>query len=136
MKVSSRVIKVALSAALAIGGVSAAVVGTAAPSALAASSTRCHFTSAQPELEDGSRGTAVIQAQCELNFAWVSQFHNGNLTEDGIFGSRTLGATAGFQSCAGLAVDGIIGPKTWAALNSFTAHGPCIPQVTVPQSRH
>jgi peptidoglycan hydrolase-like protein with peptidoglycan-binding domain len=133
MKVSSRVIKVALSATLAIGGITGAIVG-AAPSALAASSADCHFTSAQPELKDGSRGAAVMQAQCELNFAWVAQFHNGNLTEDGIFGSKTLSATELFQFCAGIAQDGIIGPQTWTMLNFYTLHGPCIPQTTIPQS--
>ena len=133
MKVSSRVIKVALSATLAIGG-AAAAVGASAPSAFAASSPSCHFTSAQPELKDGSSGTAVIQAQCELNFAWVAQFHNGNLTEDGKFGPKTLSAVKGFQTCEGIASDGIIGPQTWKMLNSFTLHGPCIEQVTIPQS--
>lgn len=124
MKVSSRVIKVALSATLAIG-VTGAIVGAAAPSAFAASSADCHFTSAQPELKDGSRGTAVMQAQCELNFAYVQQFHNGNLVEDGIFGSKTLAAVKDFQTCEGIAVDGIIGPKTWADLN-FWVNGPLL----------
>ena len=122
MKVSSRVIKVALSATLAIGG-AVAVVGVSAPSAFAASSANCHFTSAQPELKEGSSGTAVIQVQCELNFAYVAQFHNGNLVEDGKFGAKTLAAVKGFQQCDGLAVDGIVGPKTWAQLNNFAASG-------------
>lgn len=122
MKVSSRVMKVALATTLAIGG-AAAAVGASAPSAFAASSANCHFTSAQPELKDGSSGTAVVQAQCELNFAYVAQFHNGNLVEDGKFGAKTLAAVKGFQQCDGLAVDGIIGPKTWAQLNNFAAHG-------------
>ena len=134
MRFTSRMRFIALSAALAIGGTTAAVVGVGAPSAFAASSTRCHFTSAQPELKDGSTGTAVIQAQCELNVAWVSQFHNGNLTEDGIFGSKTLAATKGFQWCTGLAQDGIIGPKTWAALNEWTAAGGSCNVTTLPTS--
>ena len=38
------------------------------------------------------------------------------LTEDGIFGMRTYTAVRSFQSKKGLEVDGICGPKTWAAL--------------------
>jgi lysozyme len=75
-----------------------------------------------------------MQAQCELNFAWVYQFHNGGLVEDGQFGPATRTATKQFQTCAGLAADGIIGPNTWRSLNSWVASGrSCKVQVTLPQ---
>lgn len=38
---------------------------------------------------------------------------------DGIFGSRTESAVRAFQSANGLAVDGIVGPNTWASLVSI-----------------
>lgn len=39
-----------------------------------------------------------------------------NLTEDGVYGTRTKNAVAAFQASAGLKADGICGPKTWHAL--------------------
>lgn len=135
MKVSSRVRNVALAAGIAVGGISAVVVGTSAsaPTASAASSQRCHFTNAQPEIKYGSRGAAVMQAQCELNFAWVYQFHHGGLAEDGIFGAQTRAATKAFQGCAGIAQDGIIGPRTWSWLNLWAHTSGCFYQATLPQ---
>lgn len=40
----------------------------------------------------------------------------GNITADAIYGQRTKAAVAAFQSVHDLTVDGICGPKTWAAL--------------------
>jgi len=37
---------------------------------------------------------------------------------DGSFGSKTLSAVRAFQKSRGLAVDGVVGPKTRAALNA------------------
>lgn len=87
-------------------------------------SSLCHFTSAQPEISQGSTGVAVEQAQCELNWAYAyghsTNYGNGpyrGLTEDGDFGPLTSAATHNFQSCVHIASDGIIGPDTWAELN-------------------
>ena len=38
---------------------------------------------------------------------------------DGDFGKDTLAAVKAFQQDRGLKVDGIVGPKTWAALGTI-----------------
>ncbi len=60
-----------------------------------------------------SQAPYVKQAQQLLNAKNGSQ-----LTVDGKFGSLTLTATKSFQKARGLVVDGVIGPKTWAALDA------------------
>lgn len=58
----------------------------------------------------GSHGTAVAAWQRRLARRW------GYLVKvDGSFGARTQRATRGFQHDHRLEVDGIVGPKTWAA---------------------
>jgi peptidoglycan hydrolase-like protein with peptidoglycan-binding domain len=108
---------VAASAALLAGG-------ALAPSAFASTSqvkphalsSLCGFTSAQPTLAEGSSGTAVKQAQCELNWAYANG-HGSTLAVDGSFGPKTLAVTRAFQSCVHISVDGVIGPNTWSELN-------------------
>lgn len=56
-------------------------------------------------IRKGSRGDTVAVLQRKLN-----------LIADGIFGSITDEAVRDFQKSHGLAADGIVGPKTWAAL--------------------
>ena len=43
----------------------------------------------------------------------------GIIPADGDFGSITDGGVKGFQAAAGLTADGIVGPKTWAALDEL-----------------
>lgn len=64
----------------------------------------------KPMLRRGSRGSAVVELQQRLGRTGFP------LQADGIFGIRTDAAVRSFQSAKGLAVDGIVGPKTWAAL--------------------
>lgn len=79
----------------------------------------CSYTAAEPQLAYGSTGIAVQQAQCELD-----SVINGptSITIDGIFGSQTQQWTRTFQKCARLAVDGIIGPQTWGAMDYWSNH--------------
>jgi lysozyme len=116
-----RVAAVAVSV-VAAGG---AMLATGAP-AHAASSGLCSYTNSQPEITVGAQGTAVKQAQCELNWAYAyahsTNYGNGSyngLTVDGDFGQNTEAATKNFQkNCMGATnPDGIIGPNTWSALN-------------------
>ncbi|CFX91818.1 3D domain [Syntrophomonas zehnderi OL-4] len=59
----------------------------------------------------GSRGTEVETVQKALN---SQGYWCGNV--DGIFGPKTYAAVTKFQKDKGLVVDGIVGPKTKAAL--------------------
>jgi uncharacterized protein (TIGR02594 family) len=61
---------------------------------------------------------------------------------DGIWGRKTIEAVKAFQKGSGLAADGIVGPKTWDALNasvSFAAPvltGPALPVWYIEAQRH
>ena len=66
----------------------------------------------RPTIRKGSRGEYVTLMQTML----VNRGYSlGNV--DGIFGARTDAAVREFQKANGLAVDGVCGPKTWAALD-------------------
>jgi hypothetical protein len=67
---------------------------------------------APPTIWIGSTGHWVTVAQQDLNRHGASP----KLITDGIFGSKTEGATMAFQKAQRLHVDGIVGPLTWAAL--------------------
>ncbi|HLT61660.1 MAG TPA: glucosaminidase domain-containing protein [Microlunatus sp.] len=67
----------------------------------------------RPTLREGSRGQAVEQAQTLLN-----QKGDYGLAVDGVFGARTKAAVVDFQTRNGLTADGVIGPRTWTALES------------------
>ena len=61
-------------------------------------------------LHISSQGAAVTKLQQRLNDLGAS------IGVDGIFGKGTKQAVANFQTKKGLTADGIVGPKTWAAL--------------------
>lgn len=63
-------------------------------------------------LRKGMTGTDVRQAQDRLNL------HGAKLAEDGDFGAKTEDAVKAFQKAKKLAVDGVIGPQTTAALKT------------------
>ena len=66
----------------------------------------------QPTLRRGDRGDAVKILQtwlCDKGYTVVI---------DGIFGDETYEAVKAYQADHGLTVDGVVGPKTWSALNN------------------
>jgi Putative peptidoglycan binding domain len=67
----------------------------------------------RPTLRQGSRGDAVRTLQVTLN-RWYPRLPS--LAQDGVFGPATRARVIYFQNRAGLTVDGIVGPKTWAGL--------------------
>ncbi len=70
-----------------------------------------------PTLRKGSKGEYVTLLQTKL----VSKGYSvGPCGIDGDFGSATLAAVKQVQRDNGLAVDGIVGKNTWAALNDTT----------------
>ena len=80
------------------------------PAADAASPAPAQAT-VQPVLRLGSRGAAVIQLQRRLI---ALRYDVGPV--DGVFGSQTFHGVVAFQKVNGLSRDGIVGPRTWAAL--------------------
>jgi len=66
----------------------------------------------------GSTGDAVRGVQEEFTFRNLSGNSNQGLAVDGIFGPKTRAAVRGFQQALGITVDGIVGPVTWRALVS------------------
>jgi N-acetylmuramoyl-L-alanine amidase len=68
-------------------------------------------TAVQPTLRLGSRGASVTYLQRRLA---ALRYDVG--TVDGVFGSSTYHGVVAFQKVNGLSRDGIVGPRTWAAL--------------------
>ena len=68
----------------------------------------------RPNLRRGSTGEDVKYLQNRLNAIGF-----GSLVVDGIFGAATEEAVKKFQGNYGLTVDGIVGPQTWAKLETI-----------------
>jgi peptidoglycan hydrolase-like protein with peptidoglycan-binding domain len=64
------------------------------------------------QVQRGSTGSAVRAVQHSLRFAYGFT----SLAVDGIFGPRTQAAVRSFQSRFRIGVDGIVGPITWNTL--------------------
>ena len=62
-------------------------------------------------VRSGSKGSAVISVQKELKAAGINP---GPI--DGEFGAKTRAAVVAYQRKHHLAVDGVVGAKTWSAL--------------------
>ena len=66
----------------------------------------------------GSTGDAVRGVQEEFQFRNLSGNPGQGLAVDGVFGPKTRAAVRAFQQALGITVDGIVGPVTWRALVS------------------
>ncbi|HEX5751214.1 MAG TPA: peptidoglycan-binding protein [Archangium sp.] len=77
---------------------------------------------APPTLRLNASGPAVTSLQNKLQAAG---FNPG--AADGSFGPKTLAAVKAFQKAKGLEADGVVGPKTWSALDKATAPKPSTP---------
>jgi peptidoglycan hydrolase-like protein with peptidoglycan-binding domain len=93
-------------------------------------------TESFPSLKQGLCGPEVEYLQRQLQAAG---FFEG--TVDGVFDAKTKAAVMAFQRARGLEVNGIAGPKTWAALDTrrgtglrpMLKRGDCEPAVLVLQ---
>ena len=68
----------------------------------------------RPTLRKGSSGQYVTLLQTKLI---QLDYDLSPYGADGSFGAKTLSAVKAFQGYSGLTADGIVGPKTWAALD-------------------
>lgn len=80
-----------------------------------------------PTLRIGDTGDDVIYLQTLLSSAGEP------LKADGKFGTATDRAVRAFQATNGLTVDGVVGPNTWAALESAAAHDEEAPDDFAPE---
>jgi peptidoglycan hydrolase-like protein with peptidoglycan-binding domain len=69
-----------------------------------------------PTLRSGSTGVAVRGLQRRLLGAG---YGTDEIEIDGHFGPQTEAAVKAFQEASGLEADGVVGPKTWAALDEL-----------------
>lgn len=69
-----------------------------------------------PTLRRGDSGEAVVYLQTLLCDA------GDTIRVDGEFGQNTEASVRAFQQAEGLTVDGVVGAKTWAALEAATGH--------------
>jgi peptidoglycan hydrolase-like protein with peptidoglycan-binding domain len=84
----------------------------------------------QPTIREGARGEPVRRAQRALHR--TGGF--GDVLVDGVFGPDTRRKVEAFQHSSRLVADGVVGPRTWAALPDGApmpelregAHGPVV----------
>jgi len=95
------------------------------------SSLKNEVASRRPTQRKDSTGPRVAEIQVRLK---VHGFNAGK--PDGIFGINTEKAVKKFQLAKGLKPDGVVGPKTWAALDAAPKQpGPTTGGVSVQQLR-
>ncbi len=106
----------AVGATVTAGPESVAPAGAVAPAEAAGWECGYDHRATPPTVSYGSDGRTVREAQCLL----VSLGYGvGSSGIDGRFGPATRSAVRAFQSDHGLAVDGIVGPRTWHGLRNY-----------------
>jgi hypothetical protein len=116
----NRIAVVAAAAAMLFaGGIGGLQTASAAPTIAGVCGSYWGTSWPPPTVSQGSVDTsnpsAVKLAQCYLNLSMSGD----NLSVDGQFGPQSNTAARRFQYCAGLTVDGYVGPNTWASLRSW-----------------
>jgi len=94
--------------------------------------------SERPVLQFGATGPAVKQLQMKLRSVRERQHDrdvNRRARIDGIFGPLTRQDVVDFQGDTGLDADGIVGPKSWDALDSLVPGAPEEGQESAEQDR-
>ncbi|MGP1386180.1 MAG: peptidoglycan-binding domain-containing protein [Thainema sp.] len=76
-----------------------------------ANDRRSPLSTARPNLRVGSEGQAVAELQALLK---LLGYYTGAV--DGLYSEETARAVSAFQTAAGLATDGVVGPATWGTL--------------------
>lgn len=95
-----------------MSGINISTTPTSTPSSSSSSSSSASSTSSRPVLKQGSTGEYVRKLQTSLN---KLGYNCG--TVDGSFGSKTVAAVKSFQTKNKLTSDGIVGDKTWIAID-------------------
>ena len=104
------------------------VAGLALPASAATTTTAAHASAATvtarlvsatalkpwPVLREGPNSAWPKVTVRSLQY--LLDAHGAKVTVDGLFGAKTTAAVAAFQRAHHLAVDGAVGPQTWAAL--------------------
>jgi peptidoglycan hydrolase-like protein with peptidoglycan-binding domain len=73
----------------------------------------------EPVLKTGSTGLPVRRAQKRMSLVG---FDVGGV--DGRYGAKTEAAVKKLQQQSGIAVDGVVGPKTWSVIDALENEGP------------
>lgn len=116
---------------------SAAAARTAPPSTVAIAS---HNLSASAELNLPAwpvlyRGNTAAWPESVRSLQYLLNAHGAGLAVDGVFGARTEAAVRAFQRDHALVVDGVVGEQTWSAVIITVRYGDTGPAVRAIQDQ-
>jgi murein DD-endopeptidase MepM/ murein hydrolase activator NlpD len=125
----------ALSVPTSLGGIAFASAADAAGT-IAPKSTSVPAASPAPKAAVAATTMPVLRYGATGSSVRTLQSRLGGLSADGSFGPATLRSVKAFQSRKGLSVDGVVGPKTWAALGGGASTSPAPNKCTVTVVRY